>query len=170
MPAHNGPTSAGGDRSVVDDEDTRGGYVDVQQADIAADDTANRFASPMGTLRAVQEGGLVEAVEIPIALPEESFPSPRRRVTPTVRRRQSNRVTYEDLISRPRSNPRSRTPMRYESPLQHGAFRANEAEEVPPQQDTFQPRAISIRPGAGLGVGVVRPVPERVSLHRCCDS
>lgn len=175
----NGITSAAaanGGRSVVDDEDARAGYVDVQ-AEIAADDTAaapNRLASP---LVAVQEGGqpAVEAVllprlvspiidpEIPIALPEESFPSPRRRVTPTSsrRRQQSHRVTYEDLISRPRSNPRSRTPMRYESPLEHGAF----SREVPqPQQDTFQPRAVSIRPGAGLAVGVVRPVPERVSF------
>jgi hypothetical protein len=160
----NGSTSSagGGGRSVVDDEDTRAGYVDVQ-ADITVDDTPNRFASPTGALCAVQEGDQVEAVEIPVALPEESFPSPRRRVTPTPRRRQSNRVTYEDLVSRPRSNPRSRTPMRYESPLEHGAFRVNEAEEVPQQETSFQPRAISIRPGAGLGVGVVRPMPERVS-------
>jgi hypothetical protein len=189
----------GGGMSRVDEEDTLDGYVDVQVDIIAAeDDTTATTSLIMGAaLRTVQGGGgqqvvveeefvtpppvlvvnsspiiVIDDDEIPIALPEESFPSPRRRVTPTSasRRRQSSshRVTYEDLIRRPRSNPRSRTPMRYESPLEHGAFLSragDEAGEVPQQQDDFQPRVISIRPGAGLAVGVVRTMPERVSCH-----
>ena len=54
--------------------------------------------------------------------------------------------------------------MRYESPLEHGAFRRDEQNnDEDTLEDDFQPRAITIRPGAGLGVGVTRGMPQRVS-------
>ena len=58
------------------------------------------------------------------------------------------RYTREELFRRPRSNPRSRTPMRYESPLEDNAFTRQ-----PPQQPQQQPQRITIRPGAGSAVG-----------------
>ncbi|CAB9526250.1 expressed unknown protein [Seminavis robusta] len=153
---------------VIDDED---GFVVVDLDREGNTETAavaaplpppNRRASP-GVRVVSPNRQEEEEEEVPRAHAEESFPSPRRRTTPTSRRRQSHRVTYEDLVGRPRSNPRARTPMRYESPLEHGAFRNASREEEEPQ-DAFQPRTISIRPNAGLGVGVLRAQPERVNF------
>jgi len=146
----------------------------------ASERRASPFASPTtGVLRTVPEGQLGQVVRVvspttPAAVPrahaEESVPSPRRRGTPTAaaasrRQQHSHRVTYEDLASRPRSNPRSRTPMRYESPLEHSAFRHGNHDNN--EDAGSEARAISIRPTAGLGVGVVRAAPERVSDLTC---
>ena len=177
-------------RSVVDADDLLAGYVDVV-------DSSQRRSSPFSSpaLRVVPEehGSTAEAAAavrvvsppptlavVPQAHAEDGpHPSPRRRGTPTAatvqrRRNRQHQVTYEDLISRPRSNPRSRTPMRYESPLDHGAFHGdrantNDDNDSPPQQN-HEARTISIRPTAGLGVGVVRAMPERVSEGSiyCC--
>jgi hypothetical protein len=63
-------------------------------------------------------------------------------------------------LTRPRSNPRNRTPMRYESPLNSDAFRIDE--EPRPTRTTGGQR-ITIRPLAGSAV--VGTVPTgRVSL------
>ena len=168
--------------NVVDADDLLAGYVDVVDS---SQRRSSPFASPNGTLRTVQEGVRVvsptaaaasrdlhvlldetpaQQQEVPQAHAEDPIPSPRRRGTPTAaaanRRRNRHQVTYEDLISRPRSNPRSRTPMRYESPLEHGAFSTTTRRDEDPPQES---RTISIRPTAGLGVGVVRAIPDRVS-------
>lgn len=66
-------------------------------------------------------------------------------------------------LSRPRSNPRSRTPMRYESPIEANAFRIREEDEEPSrrQADTatmggrVEGQRITIRPMAGHAVGTV---------------
>lgn len=50
--------------------------------------------------------------------------------------------------------------MRYESPLEHGAFR-QEQNDNDTTEDDFQTRAITIRAGAGLGIS--RAIPEGVS-------
>jgi len=160
--------------SVVNNEDLLAGFVDV-----GVDSSQRRsspFASPNGTLRTVREGVRVVSPvvvrdredDIPQAHAEDPVPEPRRRGTPTAaaaasatRRRSRHQVTYESLISRPRSNPRSRTPMRYESPLEHAAFRERED----PQDDTFQARTTSIRPTAGMAVGTIRPVQGRLHHH-----
>jgi hypothetical protein len=70
-------------------------------------------------------------------------------------------------LSRPRSNPRSRTPMRYESPLQADAFRILEEdserpERVSPSRETprMEGRRITIRPMAGRAVGTIAPTIE----------
>jgi len=97
-----------------------------------------------------------------------------RRTTPTNNNRQSqHRIRYEDLLNRPRSNPRSRTPMRYESPIDSTAFRreavltATAAEEEAQQQRRSTPtigaggtRRITVRPMAGAAVGTM-PAPRR---------
>lgn len=61
-------------------------------------------------------------------------------------------VSYESLATRPRSNPRSRTPMRYESPLNADAFHRsaieNEEAETRPEG-----RRVTVRPLAGAAVG-----------------
>lgn len=57
--------------------------------------------------------------------------------------------SYEDLSYRPRSNPRTRTPMRYESPLNANAFR----ETSPSSQNRREGQRISVRPMAGAAVG-----------------
>ena len=167
--------------SVVDADDLLAGYVDVVDS---SQRRSSPFASP--TLRVVPEeqGNTAEAAAVRVVSPPPTpvpqahaedgpHPSPRRRGTPTAataqrRRNRQHQVTYEDLVSRPRSNPRSRTPMRYESPLDHGAFHGDRANNNnndnnnPPRQN-HEARTISIRPSAGLGVGVVRAMPERVS-------
>lgn len=64
------------------------------------------------------------------------------RTTPTI-----------DTSRRPRSNPRSRTPMRYESPLDPDEFR-----RIRPQDEGDErpdARRITIRPNAGRAVGAV---------------
>ena len=63
------------------------------------------------------------------------------------------RLSYEDLRDRPSSNPRTRTPMRYESPLNPNAFR-NEGQRV------------TVRPLAGAAVGTAL-VSRRVSFRSC---
>jgi hypothetical protein len=73
------------------------------------------------------------------------------------------RVSIDSLSRRPRSNPRVRTPMRYESPLDPDEFRREslESEEssAPPANEG---RRITIRPLAGSAVGTA-PV-RRVSF------
>lgn len=59
-----------------------------------------------------------------------------------------HRVTIESLLRRPRSNPRSRTPMRYESPLSPNAFRRDEA-----SPERTEGQRITVRPLAGATVG-----------------
>ena len=69
------------------------------------------------------------------------------------------RVTYESLARRPRSNPRTRTPMRYESPLNPNAFRREQ-----PSPERREGLRITVRPLAGAGVGTVLGG-RRVSRH-----
>ena len=68
------------------------------------------------------------------------------------------------LRDRPRSNPRSRTPMRYESPLNPAEFRRESLENdaVPERNEA---RRISIRPLAGRAVGSIAST--RVSVMDC---
>jgi hypothetical protein len=72
------------------------------------------------------------------------------------------RVSIESLSRRPRSNPRSRTPMRYVSPLDPAEFRRESLES---EESSVNPgnegRRITIRPLAGSAVGTA-PV-NRVS-------
>ena len=63
-------------------------------------------------------------------------------------------------LTRPRSNPRNRTPMRYESPLDPSAFRID---EEPRPARTTEGQRITIRPLAGSAVGATVPT-GRVSL------
>jgi len=60
----------------------------------------------------------------------------------------------EELARRPRSNPRSRTPMRYESPLETDAFRRRSPSPNNNNDDNVA-RRITIRPLAGATVGTV---------------
>lgn len=53
-------------------------------------------------------------------------------------------------LSRPRSNPRNRTPMRFESPLHSNTFRIP---EEPADTNTNEGRRITILPSAGRAVG-----------------
>jgi hypothetical protein len=73
------------------------------------------------------------------------------------------RVSAESLSRRPRSNPRVRTPMRYESPLDPDEFRR---ESLEPEEASAPPanegRRITIRNLAGSAVGTA-PV-RRVSF------
>ena len=59
------------------------------------------------------------------------------------------RLSYEELRDRPSSNPRTRTPMRYESPLNPNAFRT-------------EGQRVTVRPLAGAAVGTTL-VSRRVS-------
>ena len=65
-------------------------------------------------------------------------------------------------LSRPRSNPRNRTPMRYESPLNADAFRLREEDEEEAPA-TNEGRRITIRPMVGSAVGFTMATP-RVSI------
>lgn len=67
-----------------------------------------------------------------------------RESTPTHR----HRVTVESLLRRPRSNPRTRTPMRYESPINPAAFHRDEA-----SPERREGQRITVRPLAGAPVG-----------------
>lgn len=80
-----------------------------------------------------------------------------RESTPT----QSRRVTIDSLLLRPRSNPRTRTPMRYESPLSPQAFRREDPspERVEEQRRTVRPMAGAPLVGTTLGA-------RRVSFPR----
>jgi hypothetical protein len=79
----------------------------------------------------------------PIDRPSSNQPSPM-----TVR----NSSPASMDLSRPRSNPRNRTPMRFESPLGSNAFQIPEGEEerVP---NTNEGRRITILPMAGSARG-----------------
>ena len=77
------------------------------------------------------------------------------------------RVSMDSLSRRPRSNPRVRTPMRYESPLDPDEFRRESLEpEEPSAPLANEGRRITIRPLAGIAVGTapVRRVSFRLSL------
>jgi hypothetical protein len=75
--------------------------------------------------------------------------------------RDSTPVSSLLLRDRPRSNPRSRTPMRYVSPLDPNEFRRESLEQDEPALERNEARRISIRPMAGRAVGTVAP--SRVS-------
>jgi hypothetical protein len=66
-------------------------------------------------------------------------------------------ITLEDLSRRPRSNPRSRAPMRYESPLNSDALRAVSPSPVyeEPRRNTVRPLADAVVTVAG-GMGSTR--------------
>lgn len=180
-------------RSVVDEEDRRAGYVDVtvaapppnhpnvvieehhyDRSSAVGSSGGQRRVSPLDPYR--RGTPPTRVMEIPQAHPEhhdeqEQNSSPRRRVTPTTRRRSSNQqqnqqqYTYEELANRPRSNPRERTPMRFESPLHEHAFRPemvreNEAEthaDITTNNTVNEARRVTIRPMAGSAVGTVAP-------------
>jgi hypothetical protein len=81
------------------------------------------------------------------------FPSRTIRITAleqSSRDNTPNPITIEDLVNRPRSNPRVRTPMRYESPLESDAFRIIN-QSVLYEEPTGS--RITIRPSAGSAVG-----------------
>jgi hypothetical protein len=81
------------------------------------------------------------------------FPTRTLRITMVEQQSRDNTPTplsIEDLTRRPRSNPRSRTPMRYESPLESDAFRLSS-----PTFASEDSRRINIRPMAGAAVGTV---------------
>lgn len=69
------------------------------------------------------------------------------------------RITYESLARRPRSNQRTRTPMRYESPLNPDAFRRDQ-----PSPERREGLRITVRPLAGAAVGTTLGG-RRVSRH-----
>jgi hypothetical protein len=74
------------------------------------------------------------------------FPTRTIRITAseqTSRDNTPNPITVEDLINRPRSNPRLRTPMRYESPLESDAFRLRRSSIAPEESSRLiiQPQA-----------------------------
>lgn len=76
----------------------------------------------------------------------------RDNATPT-----SMIISAEELSSRPRSNPRSRTPMRFESPLNNDAFRRR---AVSPSPVPEEPPRVTIRPLAAS------PLHERGHMRR----
>ena len=83
------------------------------------------------------------------------FPTRTIRITEAERSSRDNTpnpINVENLLSRPRSNPRTRTPMRYESPLESDAFRI---ERPSPVVTNNEAQRISIRPLAGSAVGTV---------------
>lgn len=110
-------------------------------------------------------GGIEHAATIAAALRRSSSLNtgnhPTRTLRITASEKNSSRdntpisISAEELTRRPRSNPRSRTPMRYESPLQTDAFRASSPSPV--QEDS---RRFSIRPLTGMAVGTVSRIVE----------
>jgi len=78
-------------------------------------------------------------------------------------------LTQDELARRPRSNPRSRTPMRYESPLEADAFRlGSTSSSGPPEEgeDAQQQQPVSHRITirstlAGSAVGTVARIREQ---------
>ncbi|GKZ00074.1 hypothetical protein MPSEU_000960800 [Mayamaea pseudoterrestris] len=111
-----------------------------------------RFPSPNLTVAALRRASPSQHLPVTRTLRITEAELSSREVTPL-------RVTLEDLTMRPRSNPRSRTPMRYESPLNHSEFRReslgaeDEARQSPPQR-------ITIRPLAGAAVGTTNRIRE----------
>jgi hypothetical protein len=83
------------------------------------------------------------------------YPTRTIRITEAERSSRDNTpnpIHIGDLLSRPRSNPRTRTPMRYESPLESNAFRIERGNS---NTETTESSRISIRPTAGSAVGTV---------------
>lgn len=89
------------------------------------------------------------------------------------------RVAIEALANRPRSNPRNRTPRRYESPLNPDEFRrvsvSDDNDDVPASGSTLPPvedqalpsggpRRITIRPLTGAAVGTTASTRVGTSL------
>mmetsp|Transcript_22386 Transcript_22386/g.33479 ORF Transcript_22386/g.33479 Transcript_22386/m.33479 type:complete len:527 (+) Transcript_22386:162-1742(+) len=95
-------------------------------------------------------------ITTPPPLSRSNNNTPVRATTPN-----SSLSMYDALANRPRSNPRVRTPMRYESPLNSNAFLrdGSNGRSFQDQQDNVREderregQRISIRPGAGLAVG-----------------
>jgi hypothetical protein len=86
------------------------------------------------------------------------FPTRTIRITEAERNSRDNTpnpINIENLLSRPRSNPRTRTPMRYESPLESDAFRIERPTSSTTNDNNFEARRISIRPLAGSAVGTL---------------
>jgi hypothetical protein len=86
-------------------------------------------------------------------------PTRTLRITASEKSSRDNTPTpmyVEELTNRPRSNPRARTPMRYESPLQNDAFRASSPSPVHEES-----RRVTVRPLAGMAVGTV----SRSTIH-----
>jgi hypothetical protein len=81
----------------------------------------------------------------PLVMPTGRITNPAGSDTPT-----AASLTYESLARRPRSNPRTRTPMRYESPLNANAFRRD---NVSPEPSTREGQRVSLRPLAGAAIG-----------------
>jgi hypothetical protein len=73
------------------------------------------------------------------------------------------RVSYEELMDRPSSNPRTRTPMRYESPLNATAFRPNNLFSLP---NRTEGQRVTVRPLAGAAIGTSLPS-RRVRMLLC---
>ena len=87
------------------------------------------------------------------------FPTRTLRITASEQSSRDNTpnpISIEDLTNRPRSNPRLRTPMRYESPLESDAFRITS-----PSFAREGSSRITIRP-SGTTVG---SVPRRQVSH-----
>ena len=84
-------------------------------------------------------------------LMRHSSPLVRGSVTSPVAERNSSPSPLR--LSRPRTNPRNRTPMRYESPLNANTFRIQEEDEEEPRMATNEGRRITIRQFAGRAVG-----------------
>lgn len=75
-------------------------------------------------------------------------------------RERQGRLSIESITDRPRSNPRSRTPRRFESPLNPEEFRVL-AEDDASASHRHEARRITIRPLAGTAIGTA--VSTRVS-------
>ena len=87
------------------------------------------------------------------------FPTRTIRITEAEQRnsRDNTPINIENLLNRPRSNLRTRTPMRYESPLESDAFRIERPTTgtITTNNNNFEARQISIRPLARSAVGSV---------------
>jgi hypothetical protein len=101
--------------------------------------------------------------DTPISRRASPLISPRLTRDPTSREGTPGRVSFESLSSRPRSNVRTRTPMRAESPLNANAFR-----RVSPEASSREGQRVSVRPLAGATVGAVLQT-QRVSSSVNCE-
>lgn len=85
------------------------------------------------------------------------------------------RLSFDALSRRPRSNPRTRTPMRFESPLNANAFHREDASPETPNRGHHH---LSVGPLAGTTTGTTSTLPSRIvssDLHHVessvsCDS
>jgi hypothetical protein len=110
----------------------------AQPQETAAPTDPRRLTIPL-TVAALRRVSPLHSPTRTLAITEAEYAS--RGATPL-------RVTAEQLTSRPRSNPRSRTPMRYESPLSADEFRR----EYLGNDDAgiaSESRRITLRPGVG---------------------